>query len=135
MTTMKRPTHYNMTLSHHTQLQDIKLPNSTDGYGLVGLHPCGDLGPLLLKHFVNCEDVKFICLVGCCYMKLTSNGYPMSKHVQNLNSALSYPSREIACHAIEVYSERLRQGNYEDLKVSKFSIVNIIDTFKIIDVL
>nr|CAD7427372.1 unnamed protein product [Timema monikensis] len=33
---------------------------------------------------------------------------------------LSYEAREIACHAIETYSERLRSGLYLDLKVHSY---------------
>lgn len=39
--------------------------------GLVGLHPCGDLATTLLRLYSNCAEAKFICIVGCCYMKLT----------------------------------------------------------------
>lgn len=123
MTNLRRPSHFNKTLSSYDQLYNLLLPETLENYGLVGLHPCGDLGPLLLRHFVNCDKVKFICVVGCCFMKLTCgeavNGYPMSGYVQGLDHTLSFVSREISCHAIEVYCERLRKGNYEDLKVNK----------------
>jgi hypothetical protein len=119
-----RPTHINMMLSSHEQMRTIELPCAFNNYGLIGLHPCGDLGPLLLKHFVNSANVKFICLVGCCYMKLTSYGYPLSTYTKTLDSALTYPSREIACHAIEIYCDRLMKGDYKDLKVNyKFNFL------------
>lgn len=122
MQDLKRPVHFNVRLSCHKQLLQLPLPDSMRDYGLVGLHPCGDLGPLLLKHFVECDHVKFICLVGCCFMKLSCSGsncgYPMSDFVAKLDGDLSFVSREIACHAIEVYSERLRKGEYENLKVN-----------------
>lgn len=86
-------------------------------HGLIGLHPCGDLGPLLLKYFVRCDGAKFICLVGCCYMKLSCEGYPMSQYVGQFDNKLSYPAREIACHAIEAYCDKLCKGDYNDLKV------------------
>lgn len=117
MSQLHRPIHFNENLSAHEQLELLPLPNSMKNYGLIGLHPCGDLGPLLLKHFVNSDSVKFICVVGCCYMKLTNRGYPMSGYVKTLDCHLSYVSREIACHAIEVYVDRLRKGQFEDLKV------------------
>jgi len=41
-------------------------------FGLVGLHPCGDLAPTLLQLFSACEEAKFISIVGCCYMKMTT---------------------------------------------------------------
>lgn len=118
-----RPTHHNVTLKNLNQLEEIQLNNSA--YGLVGLHPCGDLGPFLIQHFIACKEVKFICVVGCCYMKLSCDkafcGYPMSQFVKNLDSKLSYTTLEIACHAIEMYVERLCAGNYEDLKVNFFN--------------
>ncbi|XP_047025222.1 methyltransferase-like protein 25B [Helicoverpa zea] len=121
---LRRPLHLNMTLSNHDQLRNLPLPDCMHNYGLIGLHPCGDLGPLLLKHFINSENIKFICVVGCCFMKLScdgeNQGYPMSRYVKSLDSKLSYPSREIACHAIEVYCERLCKGNYEDLKIHAY---------------
>ncbi|KAJ8736051.1 hypothetical protein PYW08_006707 [Mythimna loreyi] len=121
---LRRPLHFNVTLSSHQQLLSLPLPASMQNYGLIGLHPCGDLGPLLLKHFVESPNIKFICLVGCCFMKLTCDGpdqgYPMSKFVMSLDSKLSFWSREISCHAIEVYCERLRKGNYGDLKIHAY---------------
>ena len=123
MAKLRRPQHLNLTLTSHKQLLSLPLPDCMKHYGLIGLHPCGDLGPLLLKHFVKSHNIKFICVVGCCFMKLTcdgpNRGYPMSTFVRSLDSKLSFPSREISCHAIEVYCERLRKGNYGDLKVSK----------------
>lgn len=122
MSKLKHPIHINTTLETDQPLK-LDLPDTMKCYGLIGLHPCGDLGPLLLKHFVDNPAVKFICVVGCCFMKLScgngGKGYPMSKYVKRLGREgdLSYTSREIACHAIETYSERLLQGNYEDLKV------------------
>ncbi|CAH2050850.1 unnamed protein product, partial [Iphiclides podalirius] len=44
----------------------------------------------------------------------------MSTHLKNLGCRLSYTSREIACHAIELYSERLQRGEYEDLKIHAY---------------
>lgn len=41
------------------------------GFGLCGLHPCGDLASTLLKLYVKQDVIKFISIVGCCYMKLT----------------------------------------------------------------
>lgn len=79
-------------------------------FGIVGLHPCGDLAALLLKIFNVSNEAIFINLVGCCYMKLTTNtnkfvGYPLSNYLRDYPllkfTDLSYESREIACHAVE----------------------------------
>lgn len=121
LSNLRQPIHFNITLSCYSQLLELSLPDTLTHYGLIGLHPCGNLGPLLLKHFVESDHVKFLCVVGCCYMKLTcegkNKGYPMSSYANSLDNKLSYPSREIACHAIEVYCDRLTKGNYNDLKV------------------
>ena len=117
MSKMPRPIHCNIALSSLAQLNGLKLAENMDHYGLIGLHPCGDLGPLLIQHFVTSDKVKFICVVGCCYMKLSNSGYPMSDYAKRQDSSLSYVSREIACHAIETYTKKLSKGDYKDLKV------------------
>ncbi|XP_068212671.1 uncharacterized protein [Palaemon carinicauda] len=93
-------------------------------HGLLGLHTCGDLGPTLLRIFTNLPSCQAVVSVGCCYMKLTVDekkssysGYPMSTFVQSLRHyCLSYEAREVACHAIEIYSNRLYSGA-DNLKV------------------
>lgn len=109
---------------------------------LTGLHACGDLSATLLRHFVHCPHVRAITSVACCYMKITTRenpnppglvrcpntpspdqelppsqfGYPMSSWVQGLpEHQLSYVARERACHAIEDYTQRLRDQS-EQLK-------------------
>lgn len=41
-------------------------------FGIVGLHPCGDLGPTLIRLYNNLPNIKFINVAGCCYMKLST---------------------------------------------------------------
>lgn len=103
-------------------------------FGIVGLHPCGDLASILMNFFLNCPQAVFVNLVGCCYMKLTTaasienaplafQGYPLSDyllHHSPFSCQLSYEAREIACHAIEQYEQRLRAGNFEYLKVHSY---------------
>ncbi|XP_021695875.1 protein RRNAD1-like [Aedes aegypti] len=95
-------------------------------FGLVGLHPCGDLAVFLMKLFLSCPEAKFIKLVCCCYMKLStvkdkcSNfGFPTSAFCKQSGLHLSYEAREIACHAIEQYCNKLG-SDYEELKVHAF---------------
>lgn len=104
---------------------------------LTGLHACGDLSTTLLRHFVHCPHVRGITSVACCYMKISTRenpsppgvveapappsahdpapssfGYPMSCFVQRLpGHQLSYKAREGACHALEDYVRRLREGS------------------------
>ncbi|XP_040151852.1 protein RRNAD1 isoform X1 [Anopheles arabiensis] len=99
-------------------------------FGLIGLHPCGDLAPSLLRLFLACHECRFIKLVCCCYMKLScessiSNGepkeygFPLSDFCRRTNLTLSYEAREMACHAIEQYRERL-SGDYHELKIHAY---------------
>ncbi|XP_050715455.1 methyltransferase-like protein 25B [Eriocheir sinensis] len=92
--------------------------------GLLGLHTCGDLAPTLLRIYANMSACRGVVSVGCCYMKLSTSseevegpGYPMSNSVKHLSGhALSYEAREVACHAVEMYTDRLSLGA-ENLKV------------------
>lgn len=88
--------------------------------------------------FLQCKQAKFLNFVGCCYQKLTTNdicltknpnpnpipnyGYPLSKYLKDMTSdvRLSYEAREISCHAMELYNERLSLKDYEYLKVHSF---------------
>ncbi|KAM4662303.1 methyltransferase-like protein 25B [Discoglossus pictus] len=100
---------------------------------LTGLHACGDLSVAMLRHFARCPSIVGITSVACCYMKIstcempqppgvlspthpgdftqtTEYGYPMSSWVAQLpGHKLSYKAREVACHAIEDYTERLKE--------------------------
>lgn len=99
-------------------------------FGIVGLHPCGNLTAILLKLFLRIKEAKFLNIIGCCYMKLTTStegaqfkGYPLSRYLLNRPeplSELSYEAREAACHAIENYAMRLETRNYEYLKVHAY---------------
>lgn len=103
----------------------------TEEFGLIGLHPCGDLATTLLRLYSSCEKAKFICIVGCCYMKLTLRndennlkGFPMSKHVSLMcNNKLSFNALEVACHAVEKHCEKLKSDNYTDLVVHTYRAV------------
>ncbi|KAM3918684.1 methyltransferase-like protein 25B [Leptodactylus fuscus] len=112
---------------------------------LTGLHACGDLSVAMLRHFARCPKVVGITSVACCYMKLTTcevpqppgvlapspqgnthlpqYGYPVSSWVSGLpGHKLSYKSREVACHAIEDYIERLK-GESDVLRVHCYRAV------------
>lgn len=99
-------------------------------FGIIGLHPCGDLAPILTNFFLQSSEAKFLNLVGCCYFKITTldvahKGYPLSSYLSTANLSpkwqhLSFEAREIACHAIEVYAKRLSDKNYDYLRVHSF---------------
>ncbi|XP_058831009.1 methyltransferase-like protein 25B [Topomyia yanbarensis] len=95
-------------------------------FGLIGLHPCGDLAVFLIKLFLSCPEAKFIKLVCCCYMKLSTQdqksqnyGFPLSEFSKSRCLRLNYEALEIACHAIEQYCNKL-DGHYDELKVHAY---------------
>jgi hypothetical protein len=95
-------------------------------YVLVGLHACGDLSATILKLFKSSDMFVGLVSVGCCYMKLTeimagashgSCGYPLSHALSSSPSHnLSYQAKELACHAMETYINRLMDGSFDHLK-------------------
>ncbi|XP_017097533.2 methyltransferase-like protein 25B isoform X1 [Drosophila bipectinata] len=131
----KRPVHLTQRLESDTQPEQflssirdaLQLKNNDFRFGIVGLHPCGNLGPTLMRMFLGCPLAKFLNFVGCCYQKMTTkithprnqvHGYPLSSFLNdNPESQLSYEAREISCHAMEVYHDRLQVGDYEHLRI------------------
>lgn len=146
--TFHSPKYLNIRLERDTNLNElVKMIKQSFGlndnekfnFGIIGLHPCGDLASILIDFFIKCDEAKFINVVGCCYMKLTCQeqnnlyerkakicdflGYPMSKFLlgnASLPSQITYEAREIACHAIEKYTQRLSSKEYDYLKVHSF---------------
>lgn len=102
----------------------FKLETDNFQFGIVGLHPCGNLGPTLLRLYSESKNANFINIASCCYMKLGLStdfvGFPLSQFCINNNFNLSYLSCEIACHSIENYSNKLKLGLYNNLKVHAF---------------
>ncbi|XP_026283839.1 methyltransferase-like protein 25B [Frankliniella occidentalis] len=97
-------------------------------FGIVGLHPCGDLAATLLRLFTSLNEAKFICIASCCYMKLSLTscpvqGYPLSSFLQMLPNDLTnltYEALELSCHALESYCQRLQSQEYKFLKIHSF---------------
>lgn len=87
-------------------------------YGIVGLHTCGDLGPILFKMFTADRKAAVLQSVGCCYMKLEDQ-FPLSSYLATHTTAWrrNYTNSELACHAVEMYTERLRSGDEDRLRV------------------
>ena len=116
-TTMTPPTATpTSSSSHDCSMQET----CEERYILVGLHTCGDLGATVMKVFRESEQICGVVSLGCCYMKLScchgdpllgeAVGYPLSKFVRSLlpRSSLSYEAREVSCHSIETYRQRLK---------------------------
>ncbi|XP_017776266.1 PREDICTED: protein RRNAD1 [Nicrophorus vespilloides] len=129
VTDLIRPIHIcSMVESNITTEEFEKLIQQGTSYGIVGLHPCGDLAPTLLKLFKTSTNCKFINIASCCYMKLSTDqeaenehlGFPVSEESKEYPIKLSYAARELACHALELYKQKLILGNVEDLKVHSY---------------
>ncbi|KAL3231944.1 hypothetical protein MRX96_023205 [Rhipicephalus microplus] len=95
--------------------------SGVDNFVLVGLHTCGNLGPSMIQLFADSPATRGLVSVGCCYMKLNEGrcdelkrkmAYPISSHVCALGqvAALSYQAREVACHAFETYTRKLKES-------------------------
>ena len=66
-----------------------------DGYGLVSLHGCGDLGPSVIRIFAGSSSrSRFLLSAGCCYMK-AEELLPLSRHWKGSGEGcrLSYAAR------------------------------------------
>ncbi|KAH8372966.1 hypothetical protein KR009_009164 [Drosophila setifemur] len=131
----QRPVHLCNRLESDTQPEQflssirdaLQLDSGNFRFGIVGLHPCGNLGPTLIRMFLGCPQAKFLNFVGCCYQKMTTeathprsqvHGYPLSSFLKEIpHNQLSYQAREISCHAMEVYQDRLLAGTYDHLRI------------------
>lgn len=50
-------------------------------------------------------------------------GYPLSNFCKEKNYKLSYASREVACHALEAYVDKLNSNKYWQLKIHAYRAV------------
>jgi len=103
------------------QLATEKFPDEdVNDICLVGLHTCGNLAPNSLKQFVNNDDIKLLCNVGCCYHHLFEEfekdffndelremderdepGFPMSTYLRGKNYKLGRNARMLGSQCIE----------------------------------
>ncbi|KAI8792904.1 protein RRNAD1 [Biomphalaria glabrata] len=112
--------------SNFLDIVNIRNNNGQNQFILVGLHACGDLTPTLLRVFVDCPEAIALASVACCYMKISTDGstrlanFPMSKFSKTLPfCSLTYVSRELACHFIDAYYQRLK-ANDQHLKIHSY---------------
>ncbi|MQL75332.1 hypothetical protein Taro_007694 [Colocasia esculenta] len=73
---------------------------------LAGLHACGDLSVNILRSFVECEQVKALVCIGCCYNLLSAehlgnSGFPMSNGAKLLNLVLGRNACDLGCQSEE----------------------------------
>ncbi|KAH9614194.1 hypothetical protein KSS87_004563 [Heliosperma pusillum] len=96
------------------EANDQSLPcsdaNASGGSMLVlaGLHACGDLSVTMLRAMVECQAVKAVVSIGCCYNLLSEDGcetgsgtgFPVSEGVKSMAISLGKNSRDLACQAL-----------------------------------
>ncbi|RAL37824.1 hypothetical protein DM860_000518 [Cuscuta australis] len=77
---------------------------------LAGLHACGDLSVTMLRTFLECDEIKAVISVGCCYNLLSEEapamdgstcGFPLSKSVRNVGLFLGKSARDLACQSAD----------------------------------
>ncbi|XP_046434641.1 methyltransferase-like protein 25B [Neodiprion fabricii] len=104
--------------------EKFRLNPKFSGFGLIGLHPCGDLATTLLQSYVESDRAKFICVAGCCYMKLSlgPQSYPLSEYLRTtgIDYDLSYTALEVACHAVENHCIKLKSAECWELKIHAY---------------
>ncbi|KAF3792204.1 RRNAD1 protein [Nymphaea thermarum] len=76
---------------------------------LAGLHACGNLSVNMLRTFLDCEEVKAVVSIGCCYNLLSEEqstgdeqqcGFPLSHGVKSSGLILGKNARDLACQEL-----------------------------------
>lgn len=122
------------------------LTESDDQHLLLGLHACGPLSTTMVEQLTACGRTKAMALITCCYMKshtkryfatcftwpLTSQinsvvrlliSFPMSSSLKALMPCgLSYAAKEVACHAIEKFADKLITKGNVKMSLRRFII-------------
>ncbi|PIN26497.1 rRNA adenine N-6-methyltransferase [Handroanthus impetiginosus] len=77
---------------------------------LAGLHACGDLSVTMLRTFMECDEVKAVISIGCCYNLLSEEGikeadnqcgFPVSMGAKSASVQLGKNARDLACQSAE----------------------------------
>ncbi|KAK8698361.1 hypothetical protein V6N13_114483 [Hibiscus sabdariffa] len=111
--------------------QDLELGSA--GYGgslvLAGLHVCGDLSVTMLKTLLECEEVRAVISIGCCYNLLSEEGFengriqygfPMSCGVRHANFCLGKSSRDLACQSAERWKSLGKDAGVHNFELHAF---------------
>lgn len=83
-----------------TEIIQQNLSEETTNCGLVGLHTCGSLSSICLRHFVKNDIFKFIANVGCCYHLIDLVDFPMSNYVNTCKFSLSRNAKMLSLQPI-----------------------------------
>ncbi|KAL7088263.1 hypothetical protein ACP275_13G117100 [Erythranthe tilingii] len=80
--------------------------NEKSSLVLAGLHACGDLSVTMLRSFMECNAVKAVVSIGCCYNLLSEDGnkeadnqcgFPLSAGAKSASLYLGKNARDLAC--------------------------------------
>ncbi|KAI8585201.1 hypothetical protein BDZ88DRAFT_36766 [Geranomyces variabilis] len=104
-------------VQHSTGLVDVSTIRRCAGDRaiLTGLHCCGDLGGrTMIEAFEQCESVKALCVVGCCYQRIyvggDEAGFPLSSSIRTAldtsSCALNTRSLSTACFSFSSFPDR-----------------------------
>ncbi|KAK9085830.1 hypothetical protein Sjap_026241 [Stephania japonica] len=103
--------------------------NRNSGLVLTGLHACGDLSITMLRTFAECEEIKAVVSVGCCYNLLTEEGagktrnecgFPLSGGVKSIGLYLGKSARDLACQSAERWSMLTKDIALQNFKLHSF---------------
>ncbi|KAL9232515.1 hypothetical protein vseg_007622 [Gypsophila vaccaria] len=96
---------------------------------LAGLHACGDLSVTMLRAMAECEAVKAVISIGCCYNLLSEDGcesgcsdtgFPVSKGVQSMGISLGKNSRDLACQSAERWRDLEKDAGVQNFDLHAF---------------
>ncbi|CAA7405432.1 unnamed protein product [Spirodela intermedia] len=95
---------------------------------LAGLHACGDLSVNMLRTFIECEQVKAIVCISCCYNLLSdehfaksdSCSFPMSKGGKLLGLALGRSARDLGCQSEERWRSFTKEAAIQNFELHAF---------------
>ncbi|XP_020268846.1 methyltransferase-like protein 25 isoform X2 [Asparagus officinalis] len=96
---------------------------------LVGLHACGDLSVSMLRTFVDCEQVKALVGIGCCYNLLSEDcfenddipcGFPMSIAAKVSRLSLGKNARDLACQSAERWRKLTKDAALQNFDLHAF---------------
>ncbi|CAI9088073.1 OLC1v1022309C4 [Oldenlandia corymbosa var. corymbosa] len=95
---------------HCTKGPDESDASCNSSLVLAGLHACGDLSVTMLRTFLECDKVRSVVSIGCCYNLLSEGsndvisslcGFPMSDGVKTTGLELGRNARDLACQSAE----------------------------------
>ncbi|VVA91560.1 unnamed protein product [Arabis nemorensis] len=103
--------------------------NRSSSLVLAGLHACGDLSVTMLRTFLECEEVKAVVSIGCCYNLLSEKSsenscsqcaFPMSAGLRSLGFSLGKNARDLACQSAERWSSLGEDAGLQNFELHSF---------------